>query len=103
MQYNPIILCYFSNFKAGLNIVKANLGTGIQAIPNAFLHSGLLVGVLGVGLLGCIAVHCMNLLVKCSHEICKITGEASIDYASNAQKAFKYGFSGTRKLAAYMK
>jgi len=92
-----------SNFKARLNLVKANVGTGIQAMPYAFLHSGLAVGPVFLALIGAVAVHCMHLLIRCSHEVCRLSGEQTVDYATNAHKAFTYGRPATRKLAPFMK
>jgi len=68
------------NWQTSMHILKGNIGTGILGLPAAVKHSGLIVGPICLGLLAIIAVHCMHLLVICSHAMCKRSNMKSCDY-----------------------
>ncbi|XP_076347874.1 proton-coupled amino acid transporter 2-like isoform X2 [Tachypleus tridentatus] len=80
-----------SNSKALMNLIKANVGPGLLAIPNAFGNAGLLVGTLGVLILGSCCIHCMHILVRCSNRLEAKTGTRNYDYAKLVEYAYRYG------------
>lgn len=51
-------------------MLKSSLGSGLLAMPNAFMNAGLLVGVLGTLVLGTICAHCTYILVRFVRDIC---------------------------------
>ncbi|XP_037087872.1 proton-coupled amino acid transporter 4-like [Pollicipes pollicipes] len=51
-----------------IHLLKGNVGSGILAMPDAIKNSGLLVGIIGLQLIGAIAIHCMHMLTSASCE-----------------------------------
>ena len=47
-----------------IHLLKGNIGPGILNMPEAFLYSGLYVGLMGVSIIGIICLHCTQLLVR---------------------------------------
>lgn len=86
-----------SNFKSLMNLLKGNIGTGILAMPAAVHQAGLWLGTIGIAVIGFIAIHCMHLLVECSHTLCKRLGHSDLDYAEVAEKSFTTGPYKLRK------
>ncbi|XP_077559952.1 proton-coupled amino acid transporter 1-like isoform X1 [Haemaphysalis longicornis] len=80
-----------TNCQTMMHLLKGNIGTGVLAMPSALANAGILVGSLGVVLVGIICIHCMHILVKCSHILSKKTGCRSLDFAGVAHYAFKFG------------
>lgn len=54
-----------------IHLLKGSLGTGILAMPNAFNHSGYIVGAVGTIVIGFICTYCIHLLIKAEYELCK--------------------------------
>lgn len=51
--------------------MKGSLGTGILAMPNAFNHSGYVVGSIGTIIIGIICTYCIHMLLRSAYELCK--------------------------------
>lgn len=51
-------------FETWVHLMKASLGTGILAMPNAFKNAGYLIGSIGTFLVGFLCTFCMHLLVR---------------------------------------
>ena len=47
-----------------MHMVKANIGTGLLAMPLAFKSSGILLGTFGLMFMGAICLHCIHILLK---------------------------------------
>jgi proton-coupled amino acid transporter len=47
-----------------LHLLKGSLGTGILAMPNAFLRAGYVLGVTGTVFIGIICTYCIHQLVS---------------------------------------
>lgn len=73
------------------HLLKSSLGTGILAMPNAIRNGGLLVGGLGTIIIGIICAHCVHILVRSSHVLCKRTKTPKMTYAETAYAAFLCG------------
>ncbi|KAF6025907.1 hypothetical protein EB796_015790 [Bugula neritina] len=85
------------NFGTIMHIIKGNLGTGVLAMPVAFSNAGILFGTVMLAVLGVICVHCMHILVKCSHYLCRKTGRDHLDYADVAEQSVHFLPSSTPK------
>lgn len=72
-----------------LNMIKANIGSGILGMPYAFLHGGVILGGITVFVLMCIAVYCVHSLVLSKEYIKSKTGRSIRSYAEVAKFAYK--------------
>lgn len=88
-----------SNLQCLMHLLKGNIGTGILAMPVAVKHSGIWTGLAGILIIGLIATHCMHVLVRCSHMLCKRTGAVSMGYAEVMETCLKTGPQSCRKFA----
>lgn len=75
-----------------MQLIKANIGTGILAMPSAFANAGLIVGTVALPIIGLIAIHCMHLLVNSHNKICSILGYRALDYQEVSNKWFPFSF-----------
>ncbi|GLH03572.1 Proton-coupled amino acid transporter-like protein pathetic [Gryllus bimaculatus] len=81
------------------HLLKASLGTGILAMPIAFMNSGLAVGVFATVLVAIICTHCSYILVKCAHELYSRTRVTAMTFADVGEVAFANGPSWGRGYA----
>lgn len=68
------LICFLiwnRNSETVVHLLKCALGSGIFAMPNAFKHSGYVVGFFGTIFLGSIATYCVHMLVNLHYELCK--------------------------------
>lgn len=80
------------NWQTSMHILKGNIGTGILGLPAAVRHSGIVMGPICLGLLAIIAVHCMHLLVICSHAMCRRSKLDTCDYGEVTEEVVRYAF-----------
>lgn len=73
------------------HLLKACLGSGILAMPDAFRNAGLTAGVIGTVLVGIICTHCSYILVQCAHELYYRTRVTAMSFADVGQVAFANG------------
>ncbi|XP_028898855.1 proton-coupled amino acid transporter-like protein pathetic isoform X2 [Zeugodacus cucurbitae] len=86
-----------SNFDTLVHLLKGNIGTGILAMPDAFKNAGLYVGLFGTLIMGAICTHCMHMLVKCAHELCRRLQQPSLSFSEVAFCSFETGPIGLRR------
>lgn len=81
------------------HLLKASLGTGILAMPDAFKNAGLSAGVIGTVLVAFICTHCAYILVKCAHELYYRTKVTAMSFADVGEVAFANGPPWARKFS----
>lgn len=86
-----------------IHLLKSSLGTGILAMPVAFKNAGLLFGAIGTVIIGLICTHCVHILVKTSHGVCKRTRVPVLGFAETAERVFQYGPVKLRRMANFSK
>lgn len=85
------------------HMIKSSLGSGILAMPNAVKNGGLIFGGIGTIIIGIICSHCVHILVRSSHVLCKRTKTPQMTYAETAEAAFASGPLKLRGLSKFVK
>ncbi|VVC27247.1 Amino acid transporter, transmembrane domain [Cinara cedri] len=80
-----------TNSETLIHLLKGSLGTGILAMPNAFLNSGLLVGTIGTILIGFLCTYCLHVLVRSQYLLCKKLRVPILSYPDSMKYALKDG------------
>ncbi|KAH8278192.1 hypothetical protein KR044_001548, partial [Drosophila immigrans] len=60
-----------SNWQTFAHFLKASIGTGVLAMPNAFAHAGYVNGCVSTVILGAIALYCLHILISSMYIICQ--------------------------------
>ncbi|KAH8254703.1 hypothetical protein KR032_011774 [Drosophila birchii] len=85
------------------HLLKSSLGTGILAMPMAFHNAGLVFGMCMTLIVGFLCTHCVHILVKTSHNICRDAKVTALGFAETAEKVFEYGPKGMRPYSNFAK
>ncbi|KAH9497816.1 hypothetical protein DERF_013772 [Dermatophagoides farinae] len=80
-----------TNMQTMMHIMKANIGTGILAMPTAFMNAGLYVGLISLPLLCILCTHCMHILVRANNILSTRLGTGKLEYQDVASNAFTIG------------
>lgn len=83
-----------------MHILKANIGTGVLAMPSAFKNVGLWLGFVLVPLIGLVCIHCMNILIQSHNHLCDKFNYESLDYDQVASLSLACGPRWIRRFVA---
>ncbi|KAG7213064.1 hypothetical protein KM043_002395 [Ampulex compressa] len=89
-----------SDIGALAHLLKSSLGTGILAMPHAIKNGGVVFGGIGTIIIGIICAHCVHILVRSSHVLCRRTKTPQMTYAETAEAAFLCGPKPLRPFAS---
>lgn len=81
------------------HLLKASLGTGILAMPDAFKDAGLSVGIFATIFVAFLCTYCSYILVRCAHELYHRTRVSAMSFADVAEVSFNSGPKPIRKYA----
>lgn len=94
---------YLSDSDTITHLLKASLGTGILAMPIAFMYSGLALGIVATVFTAFMCTHCSYVLVKCAHTLYHRTHRTKMSFAEIAETAFANGPQWGRKFAGFFR
>ncbi|KAL1456406.1 hypothetical protein WDU94_001137, partial [Cyamophila willieti] len=80
-----------TNNETLVHLLKGSLGTGILAMPNAFVNAGLVIGTVGTVLIGILCTYCLHVLVRSQYLLCKKKRVPVLNYPDSMRVALEQG------------
>lgn len=88
-----------TNTETLIHFIKASIGTGVLAMPNAFSNAGYINGLILTCFIGSIALYCLHLVINSMYLLCKRNRIPYLTYPEAMTAAFKEGPPVLRCLA----
>ncbi|XP_030745998.1 proton-coupled amino acid transporter-like protein CG1139 [Sitophilus oryzae] len=90
-----------TNMETFVHLLKGCIGTGILAMPEAFMFSGMLNGIISTFLIGILCTYCFQILAKSQYIECKKVRVGLLTYPESMKVACEIGPECLRCFAPY--
>ncbi|XP_057662150.1 proton-coupled amino acid transporter-like protein CG1139 isoform X1 [Diorhabda carinulata] len=90
-----------TNMETLIHLLKAAIGTGILAMPEAFKFAGMVNGIISTILIGLLCTYTLHVLIRSQYEMCKRRKVGLLTYPESMRVACEMGPNFLRGFAPY--